>query len=534
MSLDRWRQRVWLMLLVAAAAVIAGSAVADEAVCTLADHIRSANTNTSVGFCPAGTSHDVITIREDITLSEALPPITGTFTIEGGGHTISGDGQFRIFDVQDGGRLTIKQLSLIDGNGDSLQGGAVRVGRDAMLYVEDSSFLNNRARFGGAIGARNLSSVTVKNSRFKNNSAERGGAVLLATSEAWIESSSFQQNLATEFGGAIIIYRGEIAIDNSSLYGNVAGAGGAIYVNGGDVTLTHLTMLDNSASGAEGAALRQEGRRGSLNLHNSIIAGRSTASLCAGRIGQNVGNLIEDWSCDAEYGGDPLLELAEGPIDFAAPQDGSPAINAAFRLFCTERDQVGTRRPGGANCDIGAIESTSPEAAASSPHKGVCTLYDRILAANSNQVVGYCPAGTNHDIITLTEDITLRLPLPPITGTITVEGGGHTISGKKSFRIFLVSGGNLTVNNLTLKDGFSEDGGGAIHVRNGGWLTVNDSVFIGNRAGLSGGAIDLTGAMRGVSSDPRVSNLTLFPKAAGWSSAIPLSSITAADMAVAR
>ena len=33
MSLDRWRQRVWLMLLVAAAAVIAGSAVADEAVC---------------------------------------------------------------------------------------------------------------------------------------------------------------------------------------------------------------------------------------------------------------------------------------------------------------------------------------------------------------------------------------------------------------------------------------------------------------------------------------------------------------------
>ena len=53
MSLDRLRQRVWLMLLVAGAAVIAGSAVADEAVCTLADHIKSANTNTAVGFCAA-------------------------------------------------------------------------------------------------------------------------------------------------------------------------------------------------------------------------------------------------------------------------------------------------------------------------------------------------------------------------------------------------------------------------------------------------------------------------------------------------
>ena len=245
-------------LLIGLALTFASTAApAAASVCTLADHIKSANTNTAVGFCAAGTGHDIITITEDITLTEPLPPITGTITIEGGDHTISGAGQFRIFDVQDGGQLTIKQLLLIDGNGDSLQGGAVRAGRDAQLYVEDSSFLNNRARFGGAIGARGQSSVTVKNSSFKNNSAERGGAILLATSEAMIESSRFQQNLATESGGAIIIYRGEIAIDNSTLYGNVAGAGGAVYVNGGDVTLTHLTMMDNSASGPEGAGLRR-------------------------------------------------------------------------------------------------------------------------------------------------------------------------------------------------------------------------------------------------------------------------------------
>ena len=244
-----------------------------------------------------------------------------------------------------------------------------------------------------------------------------------------IESSSFGQNLATLSGGAITTYRGEIAIYNSTLYGNIAGAGGGIYVNGGDITLTHLTMMDNAASGPEGAGLSREGRRGRINLHNSIIAGGSAASICSARIEQNVGNLIEDWSCNAEYGGDPMLDRVEAPSPYFVPRDDSPAINAAYPLFCLERDQIGTARPYGAACEIGAIESTSAGATKAGPLVGVCTLRDRILAANTIQAIGYCPARGNHDIITIAEDITLRLPLPAITGTITIEGGGHIISG---------------------------------------------------------------------------------------------------------
>ena len=101
MTLRQLSQRIRSIMLVAVLGLVAAFAGSVSAsVCTLADHIRSANTNTAVGFCPAGTSHDIITIAEDITLSEPLPPITGTITIEGGGHTISGDNQFRIFDVR--------------------------------------------------------------------------------------------------------------------------------------------------------------------------------------------------------------------------------------------------------------------------------------------------------------------------------------------------------------------------------------------------------------------------------------------------
>ncbi len=528
MIMRRLSQYFRVILFIAVAALFAGTGPAQAAVCTLADHIKAANTNTAVGFCPAGASHDIIAIAEDITLTEPLPPITGTITIEGGGHAISGDGLFRIFDVQDGGRLTIKQLTLINGNGGSLYGGAVRLEQgDTHLLVEDSTFRNNTARFGGAIGARRQSrfggasgarsqnSVTIRNSSFISNSAEIGGAITLAASEATVESSSFRQNLARSTGGAIQTYSGEIAINNSTLFSNVAGAGGAIYVNGGDVALTHLTMLDNAASGPEGAGLRRENRRGRLNLYNSIIAGGSAASQCSARIEQNVGNLIEDWSCNPEYGGDPMLDRVEGPSLYFAPRDDSPVINAAYQMFCLARDQIGTARPYGAACEIGAIESTSDRATSAGPLVGVCTLRDRIVAANSNQAVGNCPAGTSHDVITISEDIMLRLPLPPITGTITIEGGGHTISGDGKFRIFLVNGGNLTVNNLTLADGFSDGSGGAIHVRAGGRLTVNNSAFTGNRAGLDGGAIDLTGSTRQASSDPNVSDRVVYSRGSG-------------------
>ena len=92
-SRSRWRAVAVGLLCLGALSAAGEPALAS--VCALADHIRSANANTAVGFCPAGTSHDIITITEDIMLTEPLPPITGTITIEGGGHTISGGRKIR-------------------------------------------------------------------------------------------------------------------------------------------------------------------------------------------------------------------------------------------------------------------------------------------------------------------------------------------------------------------------------------------------------------------------------------------------------
>ena len=65
-----------------------------------------------------------------------------------------------------------------------------------------------------------------------------------------------------------------------------------------------------------------------------------------------------------------------------------------------------------------------------------CTLYDAIIAANSDSASGACPAGRGADTIRLTGDITLEDELPLIVSTISIEGDGYSISGDDAFRIF--------------------------------------------------------------------------------------------------
>ena len=124
----------------------------------------------------------------------------------------------------------------------------------------------------------------------------------------------------------------------------------------------------------------------------------------------------------------------------------------------------------------------------------LCTLADAIIAANSDQVEGDCPAGRGADTITLSQDITLDSWLPKITSDITIEGEGYTISGGNRYRIFYNDGGALTINNLTMTKGRVEDeliigivSGGAIYNWKG-TLSITNSAFIDNAADW-GGAI---------------------------------------------
>lgn len=487
-SVYRRASVILVISLVAIVASLATPARASE--CTLADHIRSANTNTAVGFCPTGTSHDIITIKEDITLSEALPPITGTITIEGGGHTISGDGKFRIFEVS-GGNLTIKSATLAKGR-TVLDGGAIYLHGGGTLTAQQVIFQDNHADWGGAIAVKSASAqLRVTQSSFVGNYAEiGGGAVAVEGGAADINSSIFRQNETRFNGGALDVFRGAVSVSNSTFHRNTAARGGAIHVGGASTVLTHLTLFHNMAH-VEGDSLYK--REGTLGVRNSIIQGRP-GSNCGGELDESTGNFGADWTCGEDARGDAKLAILNSETLVLHPQDGSPALDAADSRYCLAADQVGTLRPQGGGCDIGAIEST--EAQPAQPPiipPPPCFLSDNIIAANSDSPAGGCPAGNGADVIYLEKDVTLSEPLPPITSEITIDGRGHTISGHGRFRVFDVSGGRLTIKNLIVTRGKTPQNvsGAGVLVRNGGALEVENSSFIKNRSGHRGGAIML-------------------------------------------
>ncbi len=145
-----------------------------------------------------------------------------------------------------------------------------------------------------------------------------------------------------------------------------------------------------------------------------------------------------------------------------------------------------------------------------------CSLPNAILSANEQAMVAplaNCETGDNDDGSTQVADDGNEIPpgLDTITfnidgttdgvitldGTLTVtsniviEGGGLVVQGAGN-QIFDVSAGSLTVNDLTMNGGWSDENGGAIVVRDAAVKLVNSVVSGSGAYGLGGGiyAID--------------------------------------------
>ncbi len=118
-----------------------------------------------------------------------------------------------------------------------------------------------------------------------------------------------------------------------------------------------------------------------------------------------------------------------------------------------------------------------------------CSLHDAITAYNTETSTGGCHMPTwGKPRIYLKTDIKLTEPLPAIVTDLTIDGWGHQISGDKLHQVFVVYNHELTINNLHIVDGFSDEHGGAIYVH-GGEVTLTNSSIKNSLALESGGAI---------------------------------------------
>ncbi|MCF6318237.1 MAG: DUF11 domain-containing protein [Proteobacteria bacterium] len=370
--------------------------------CTLQDAIRSANTDSAVGNCSAGSGSDVL-VAPDVwnkTLNSVLPTITSDMTIRtataSGLLEIYGDAN-RIFRVTGNNtNFTLQRVRLRRGGATSAinAGGAMRI-INASVNIQDSFFVENRSYVGkgGAIFIRD-GELTIDNTEFYRNGTFNtgnidipfGGAIYAKDSILDIDQSNFLLNEAKYgFSSRLLIYEQR-------------GQGASIFMDGGELNINASLFRENntgiSANGAVATIINSTFLRIGTNyifvkrlidfkdssvltlnhvtmatpvlvqdsiliMTNSILRGECLFSSADWII--DVGNIYNTQGnvCIGNLFDSPrMLELTDngGPTLTFALHHTSDAINAGDPNYCLATDQRGEARD--ASCDIGAFEVT--------------------------------------------------------------------------------------------------------------------------------------------------------------------------------
>lgn len=389
--------------------------------CTLIDAIDSANANSPLGGCLLTTTGDfgdegdtiLLPIGQDIqTLiavhntflgENGLPAITSRMTIRGEGSSPalirrepSISPKFRIFQVREGGALTLDNIQVAGGDVEERGGGIVVFG--ASLTVRNSVITGNFAQNGGGIHNRDgtlliANSTIADNEAFEEGAGSGGGVgtrAIDSSANTYIVDSTISGNNA-RIGAGVSINGAEstMTIINSTISDNHASTsgGGGIAINdfteGMSITVRNTLISGNSNSPIHsGDELHRFGDASTFTIENNLIghAGLNTTQAVSG-VSVSSSNLFA--TSDGAFS-TPLNRIISpladngGPTQTHALVEGSPAIDAGIDGFFTgfpfltfnagcqdsflfgapfyRNDQRGFSRPQGVACDIGSYE----------------------------------------------------------------------------------------------------------------------------------------------------------------------------------
>lgn len=282
---------------------------------------------------------------------------------------IDGGGIDRVFDVQRGMRLHVKDITIRNGEADGHGGGIQALGD---LVIENSAITGNSTNFNG------------------------GGIALSASVTVILRNSLVSSNDSLGGGGGLGVFGtgGTMILENSTISGNRAdGPGGGVTSNV-SLRFYNVTVTGNSADDDRSGGPNEDGGGiyfggGSFETHNSIIAGNSDAGGanypdCATAGGSyhassdyNIVGKLD--GCPGFFGrtGDQSGSIASplntglsalgnhgGETPTHSLLSGSPAINQGDPVGCKDNggsdftaDQRGFARPVGGRCDVGAYEN---------------------------------------------------------------------------------------------------------------------------------------------------------------------------------
>ena len=400
----------------------------------------------------------------------------------------------------DGGTVTLTGCTFEDNDatGTSGSGGAL-FNNDGSLTVTGSTFTGNTAnRAGGAIESRD-GTLTLRDTDFTDNAAGsnpgNGGALHISgTGDADVRGGTVSGNLAAREGGGFWNSSGTMRISNTTFDDNEGQGddadhgGGALYNNGGRMELDSTTVTNNRAtgqSGSGGGILNADG--GQLIVMSSTVSDNEAP---------RAGGGVED------AGGTVVLIMSTferndvtanaNPGNGGAVHTGGGTVVVAGGLY-TENEAV----QGGGLWTSGTLVITSDERDIPDPMMPgtvMPTITEAVIS--DNEATGDDGPGMNGP------DGGGGLYATPSGSILVIDAtiADNAATGTSGSGGGILSGGDLTLRNVTVSGNTANRAGGGIEDAGGTAVLVDvtldgnsiDDAMPGNGGGLHSGGGDVS------------------------------------------
>lgn len=481
------------------AALLGGTLTFNRAAIEVTEDV-SINGATAPGFeitIAGADTYRLFTVTSD-TLSLSNLFLSGGRSVSGGAVYVGSEGALSADDVtffrneatgadatnggaaiyNDGGWVSLTDCEFEQNNatGAAGSGGAVFNNAGTLMAMSTTFTDNSANRAGGAIEARGGTTTLVDTDFDRNDTGSapgNGGAFHISGSgSASITNGTVTNNTATAEGGGFWNNTGTMTISGTVFTGNIAqgddadNGGGALYNNGGRMEVVGATITDNEATGISGSG------GGILNNGGRLIVMSSTVSR---NIAPRAGGGVEDASGTTVLIMSTFEENAAtanaNPGNGGAVHSGGGTVVVAGGTFA-DNDAV----QGGGLWTSGTLVITSNE---KSIPNGMMpgTTMPAITPARitGNDAIGNDGPGAGGP------DGGGGLYATP-SGTILVFDAtidGNTASGTSGSGGGILSGGDLTLRNVTVSNNTANRAGGGIEDA-GGTATLVDVMLMGN------------------------------------------------------
>lgn len=374
-----------------------------------------------------------------ITLGSANIVLSKNVTIDGSalasqvkidGGTTARNAFGGIFYINNGVAVTLKSLTLQNGNAGTNNSGGAIYSNGGTLSLQNSTFAGNKAMSGGAIaiafGTLDIAGCTFVNNDISAGASNRyGGAIYEIASTSTITNSTFYGNTAGPGAGGAIYFMDNTpfsyqkVLTDNTFSGNTAGSGlgGGVYADygaGGLATTSTLALYNNLFAANTGG-----------NIHNTFVLTAGTDNLC------------DDATCvGATQASTAAINLQPLASNGGATQTQALGLPSAARgagTACPATDQRGVTRH--TPCDVGAFQTLT---VTNTNDSGTGSLRQAILDAAAGVTIDFAPS-LNGQTITLASELAINKNL-----SFVGNGVSNTIiDGNNATRLFTV-GDNIT------------------------------------------------------------------------------------------